>query len=143
MALLRLVANLIWLVFVGLPLAIGYAVAGLVACLLIVTIPFGVASFRLAVYALWPFGQTVVDRPGAGAASMLGNVLWFIVAGWWLALSHLVFAVGLFVTVIGIPFGVAALKMAYLALFPLGKEIVPADELHRAYRSAPAAPVHR
>ena len=136
MALLRFIANVIWLVFVGLPLALGYAVAGLIACVLIITIPFGIASFRLALYALWPFGQTVVERPEAGAASVIGNVIWFIFAGWWLALSHVVFAVGLIVTIIGIPFGIAAFKMAYLAIFPLGKEIVPTSE-----QFAPRGPV--
>jgi uncharacterized membrane protein YccF (DUF307 family) len=124
-ALLRLIANIIWLILIGLPLAIGYAVAGVLACLLIITIPFGIASFRLAVYALWPFGQTVADDPGAGAASLIGNILWFLVAGWWLALGHIALAAGLFISIIGIPFGIAALKMAYLAVFPLGKVIVP------------------
>jgi uncharacterized membrane protein YccF (DUF307 family) len=127
-AFLRLIANVIWLVLVGLPLALGYALAGVIACLLIVTIPFGIASFRLAVYALWPFGRTVVDQPGAGAASLVGNILWFLFAGWWLALAHIAFAVSLFVTIIGIPFGIAALKMAYLAVFPLGKDIVSVDD---------------
>jgi uncharacterized membrane protein YccF (DUF307 family) len=126
-ALLRFVANVIWFLLVGLPLALGYALAGLIACVLIITIPFGIASFRLALYALWPFGRTVVDRPGAGVGSLLGNVIWFVFAGWWLALTHIAFAVTLFVSIIGIPFGIAALKMAYLSVFPLGKEIVPTD----------------
>ena len=133
MALLRLLGNVIWLVLVGLPLAFAYAIAGVIACLLIVTIPFGIASFRLALYTLWPFGQTVVDKPGAGAATLVGNVLWFLFAGWWLALSHIILGVTLILTILGIPFGIASLKMAALALFPLGKEIVPADEVRYAY----------
>jgi uncharacterized membrane protein YccF (DUF307 family) len=124
-AVLRLIANLVWFFLIGLWLALGYVLAGVIACLLIVTIPFGIASFRLALYALWPFGREIADRPGAGAASLIGNIVWFVFAGWWLALSHIAFAIGLFVTIIGIPFGLAALKMAYLAVFPLGKEIVP------------------
>jgi uncharacterized membrane protein YccF (DUF307 family) len=143
MALLRFLGNVIWLVLVGLPLALAYALAGVIACLLIVTIPFGIASFRLALYTLWPFGQTIVDKPGAGAATLIGNVLWFLFAGWWLALSHIVLGVGLILTVLGIPFGIASLKMAYLAVFPLGKEIVPADEVRPAYTwSRPAAATH-
>jgi uncharacterized membrane protein YccF (DUF307 family) len=134
MALLRFLGNVIWLLIAGLPLALGYALAGVVACLLIVTIPFGIASFRLALYALWPFGRTIVDKPGAGAPSVLGNVLWFLIAGWWLALSHLLLGIAFIVTILGIPFGVASLKMAYLAVFPLGKEIVPAAALEHMYR---------
>ena len=133
MALLRFIGNVIWLLIAGLPLAIGYAIAGVIACLLIVTIPFGIASFRLALYALWPFGQAIIERPEAGAPSMIGNVLWFLVAGWWLALSHVVLGVAFIVTIIGIPFGIASLKMAYLAIFPLGKEIVPTSRLEQAY----------
>ena len=129
MAFLRLLANLVWLVLIGLPLALAYAVAGVIACVLVVTIPFGIASFRLALYALWPFGRTVADRPGAGVASLAGNIIWFLVAGWWLALSHIAFAAALFLSIVGIPFGVAALKMAYLSVFPLGKEIVRTDEV--------------
>jgi uncharacterized membrane protein YccF (DUF307 family) len=127
MTLLRTVGNLVWLVVVGWALALAHVVAGVLACVLIVTIPFGIASFRLALYALWPFGRTVIDRPDAGVASLLGNVLWFLVAGWWLALAHLAAAAGWFLTIIGIPFGIAAVKLAVLSLFPLGKEIVPVD----------------
>ena len=135
MALLRFIGNVIWLLIAGLPLAIGYAIAGVIACLLIVTIPFGIASFRLAFYALWPFGQAIVERPEAGAPSVIGNVLWFLIAGWWLALAHLIVGVAFLITIVGIPFGIASFKMAYLALFPLGKEIVPAE------RPVPGPPV--
>lgn len=136
MSVLRFLGNVIWLLFAGLPLAIGYAIAGVIACLFIITIPFGIASFRLALYTLWPFGQAIVDKPGAGAASLIGNVIWFLVAGWWLALAHVLLGVALIVSIIGFPFGIASLKMAYLAVFPLGKEILPADQLRYAYNWA-------
>ena len=124
---LRFIGNVIWLLLAGLPLALGYAAFGLVAFLLIITIPFGIASFRLASYALWPFGRTVVRRPDAGAGSAIGNVIWFVLAGLWLALAQVAAGIALCLTIIGIPFGVACFKMAGLALFPLGKEIVDAD----------------
>ena len=109
---MRTILNLIWLVLAGFWLAVGYVIAGLICCILIITIPFGIASFRIAGFALWPFGRTVVDKRTAGAGSVLGNVIWVIVAGWWLALGHLVSGIALCVTIIGIP---------------LGKEIVPTD----------------
>ncbi len=124
---MSLVLNVLWLIFAGLATALSYALAGVLACLLIVTIPFGIACFRLAGYALWPYGRTVVDRPNAGLASTLGNILWFVLIGWWLALGQIVYAVGLMITIIGIPFGWAVLKLASLSINPLGKEIVDSD----------------
>ncbi|MEU4738831.1 YccF domain-containing protein [Actinosynnema sp. NPDC023658] len=121
---MRLILNLIWLVLSGFWLAVGYAVAGVVCCVLIITIPWGLASFRIANYALWPFGRTVVDRPDAGAPSLLGNVVWIVVAGIWLAIGHVVTGVLLCVTIIGIPLGVANFKLVPVSLMPLGKEIV-------------------
>ncbi|PRX50246.1 uncharacterized membrane protein YccF (DUF307 family) [Prauserella shujinwangii] len=123
---MRLLLNVIWLVLAGFWLAVGYAVAGIICCLLIVTIPFGIASFRIANYALWPFGRTLADRPGAGAPSLLGNIVWIVFAGWWLALEHVVTGVLLCLTVIGIPLGVANFKLVPVSLLPLGREIVPA-----------------
>ncbi|WP_033442984.1 YccF domain-containing protein [Saccharothrix sp. NRRL B-16314] len=123
---MRIILNLIWLVLSGFWLAVGYAVAGIVCCVLIVTIPWGLASFRIANYALWPFGRTVVDRPSAGGASLLGNVVWVVVAGIWLAIGHVVTGLALCVTIIGIPLGIANFKMVPVSLMPLGKEIVPA-----------------
>lgn len=131
MAVLRFVGNVLWLLLAGLWLALGYALAGLVMVLLVVTIPFGVASFRLAGYALWPFGRTVVDKPGAGAPSCVGNVLWLVLAGWWLAIEQIVIGIALMLTIIGIPFGWASMKMAVLALMPLGREVVTVDEARR------------
>jgi len=124
---LRVLLNVVWLVLQGWILALAYLLAGLIACLLIVTIPFGIASLRLAVYSLWPFGRTVVSRPGAGVASGIGNVIWVIVAGWWLALTHLVTGIAQCVTIIGIPFGIANFKLVPVAFWPLGREIVDLD----------------
>ena len=121
---MRFLLNVIWLVFSGIWMAIGYALAGIVAFVLVVTIPFGIASFRMANYALWPFGRTVVRRSDAGAASALGNVLWFVLFGWWLALGHVISGILLCITVIGVPLGVANFKMIPIALLPLGREIV-------------------
>ena len=125
---MRTLLNIIWLVFAGFWLAVGYAVAGLICCVLIVTIPFGVASFRIASYVLWPFGRTVVDKPTAGVASAVGNVIWVIVAGIWLAVGHVLTAIPLFVSIIGIPMGIANLKLIPVSLTPLGKQIVPSDQ---------------
>jgi len=122
----RVIGNLLWLVLSGIEMAFAYVVAGLLSIVLIVTIPLAAPAFRLAGYALWPFGRVVVHRPGAGAGSAIGNVLWFLVAGWWLALLHLVFALLLALTIIGIPFAVAHVKLAGLALTPYGKDVVEA-----------------
>lgn len=126
---MRTVLNLIWLLFGGLWLALGYFLFGLLACLLIVTIPAGVASFRMASYALWPFGKTVVSRPGAGVGSALMNVLWFVIGGFWLAIGHASTAVAQAVTIVGIPLAIANLKMIPVTCFPFGKEIVDSRSL--------------
>jgi len=125
--------NLIWLVLAGFWLALGYVLAGIICCILIITIPFGIASFRMASYALWPFGRTVVDKPTAGAWSVIGNVIWLIVAGWWLALMHIVTGIAEAITIIGIPLALANWKMVPISLFPLGKQIVPSDRMMAAY----------
>lgn len=122
---MRTLGNILWFLLAGLWLAIGYAVAGIVAFILIVTIPFGIASFRLAGYVVWPFGRTVVWQRRAGVWSVIGNVIWFLVVGWELALAHLAAGLLLCITIIGIPFGIASWKMIPLALFPLGREVVP------------------
>ncbi|MEU7475358.1 YccF domain-containing protein [Lentzea sp. NPDC042327] len=121
---MRLILNVIWLVLAGFWMAVGYAVAGLICCILIITIPWGIASFRIANYALWPFGREVVEKPGAGTGSLLGNVIWILVAGLWLAIGHVVTGIALCITVIGIPLGVANFKLVKVSLVPLGKEIV-------------------
>ncbi|MFD0361563.1 YccF domain-containing protein [Nocardia sp. GCM10030253] len=125
---IQLVLNILWLVLCGFWMALGYLLAGIICCILIVTIPFGIASFRIAAYVLWPFGRTTVEKPSAGAGSLLGNIIWFIVAGWWLALGHLFTSIPLFISIIGIPFGWANLKLIPLSLFPLGREIVDSDQ---------------
>ena len=126
---MRTLLNLIWLIFGGLWLALGYFVFGLLACVLIVTIPFGVASLRMAKYALWPFGSAVVEKPGAGAGSAIGNVIWFVVAGVWLAVGHVVTALAQTITIVGIPVALANLKMIPVTCFPFGKDIVPTSSL--------------
>ncbi|MFE2107112.1 YccF domain-containing protein [Kitasatospora sp. NPDC059463] len=128
MKVIGFVLNVLWLVFCGFWMAIGYVIAGIICCILIITIPFGIASFRLAGFVIWPFGRTAVERPDAGAPSCIGNVIWLIFAGWWLALMHLVTSIPLFLSIIGIPFGWANLKLIPVSLMPLGREIVSTDE---------------
>lgn len=134
---MRLVLNVIWLLFGGLWLALGYLVAALLCFVLIVTIPFGFAALRIASYALWPFGRTIVDKPGVRPGALLGNIIWVILFGWWLALGHLVSAVAMAVTIIGIPLALADLKLIPVSLVPLGKDIVPVD---RARPEPPLVP---
>ncbi len=124
----RLLLNIVWFVLAGMWMAIGYALAALLCFILIVTIPFGIASLRIAVFALWPFGKTVVKRPDAGIASGIGNVLWLVLCGWWLAILHLVSGVLLCVTIIGIPLGLANFKLIPISLLPLGREIVGVED---------------
>jgi uncharacterized membrane protein YccF (DUF307 family) len=124
----RLIGNIIWFVLCGLWLALGYLLAALICFVLIITIPFGIASLRIARFALWPFGKTVVDDPDAGAASVIGNVLWILLCGWWLALGQLVTGVLMCLTIIGIPLGLASFKLIPVALIPFGREIVSVEE---------------
>ncbi|MDT5019885.1 MAG: hypothetical protein QOI33_409 [Mycobacterium sp.] len=121
---MRLILNVIWLLFGGLWLALGYVLAALICFLLIVTIPFGFASLRIASYALWPFGRTIVDKPGVRTGALVGNVVWILVCGIWLAIGHLVSAVAMALTVVGIPLALANLKLIPVSLVPMGKEIV-------------------
>ncbi|QWC85086.1 YccF domain-containing protein [Nocardioidaceae bacterium] len=122
---MRLLLNVIWLVFGGLWMALGYLLAGFLACVLIVTIPFGIASFRIAAYALWPFGRRAERRRDAGAGSTIGNVVWVVLFGWWLALGHIVTGIAMAVTIIGIPLAIGSFKMVPLSVLPLGREIRP------------------
>ncbi|MFI6845561.1 YccF domain-containing protein [Kitasatospora sp. NBC_00085] len=128
MKVIEFVLNAIWLIFCGIWMAIGYVIAGIVCCVLIITIPFGIAAFRIAGFVIWPFGRTTVEKPDAGAPSCVGNVIWLVFAGWWLALMHLVTSIPLFISIIGIPFGWANLKMIPISLMPLGREVVFTDE---------------
>jgi uncharacterized membrane protein YccF (DUF307 family) len=123
--------NIVWFLLAGWWLAIAYAVAGIIGFILIITIPFGIASFRLAGYVVWPFGRTVVWQREAGVFSLIGNVVWLVVVGWELAIAHLVAGLLLCVTIIGIPLGLACWKMIPLALLPLGRQVVPVDAVAR------------
>lgn len=109
-------------------LAILYTFAALICFVLIITIPFGVAALRIAGFALWPFGRTIVKRPGAGVASGIGNVIWLLLCGWWLALGHLVTGIAECLTIIGIPLGLANFKLIPVSLLPLGRQVVSVDE---------------
>ncbi|KAA8732031.1 YccF domain-containing protein [Corynebacterium tuscaniense] len=124
MQLIRLILNIIWVVTAGLWLFLGYVLAGVVACLLIVTIPFGLASFRIAGYVLWPFGREVVDTGRGGGLGLIGNVIWFIIAGLWLAVGHIVTAAAQAITIIGLPLAWANLKLIPVTCFPFGKTVV-------------------
>lgn len=128
---MRLLLNIIWLVFGGFWLALGYIFFGILACVLIITIPAGLASFRMASYAFWPFGRTVVRTRQAGGFSAFNNAVWFVIAGLWLAIGHITTAALQAVTIIGIPLAIANVKMIPVTCFPFGKEIVDS-------RSAPA-----
>jgi uncharacterized membrane protein YccF (DUF307 family) len=144
---MRVLLNLIWLVFGGLVMAFGYAVVALVMFILIITIPFGIASARIALFCLWPFGRTLVRRPDAGAGSLIGNVIWFVLAGWWLALGHIVTGVLMCLTIIGIPLGLANFKLIPVSVTPFGREIVDIEQARRLGLqpdiTVPAAPSGR
>ncbi|MFS3129503.1 YccF domain-containing protein [Nocardioides sp. Bht2] len=129
---MKFVLNVIWLVLAGIWLFLGYLVAALICFITIIGIPFGIASFRIGVYALWPFGRAVVRKPTAGAGSAIGNVLWFIFAGIWLAIDHAIVGVLLCLTIIGIPLGIASFKMIPISLLPMGREIISTDDLDAA-----------
>jgi uncharacterized membrane protein YccF (DUF307 family) len=126
--------NLLWIVFGGLWMAVGWVVAGVIMAITIIGLPWTRAAFSIASYTLLPFGQKAVSRAeysgrhdiGTGPLGVLGNVLWLVLAGWWLALAHLVIAIMLAITIVGIPFAWAHVKLAGLALWPIGKMIVPA-----------------
>ncbi len=140
MSLLSLLLNLLWVVFGGFWMAAGWVVAGLVMAITIIGLPWTRAAFNIALYALLPFGRKAVSRAeytgqediGTGPLGTLGNLIWLVLAGWWLALGHIATAVMLAITIIGIPFAWAHLKLAGLALWPIGRMIV-ADEVPHAY----------
>jgi uncharacterized membrane protein YccF (DUF307 family) len=124
---MRLILNVIWLVLCGLWMAIAYVLAALICFILIITIPFGIAALRIANYVLWPFGRTIEPRRTAGVGAVIGNIIWIILFGWWLALGHLFAGIALCLTIIGIPLGLASFKIIPITLFPLGVQIVPVD----------------
>ena len=134
---MRTLGNILWLVLAGFWLAIGYVIAGILNCLIIIGIPFGIQAFKLAGYALWPFGRAVVSKADrAVAVSVVGNVFWFIFGGWFLVLAHVFTGILLMITIIGIPLGIASFKMAGLALAPFGKEIVPISSVQQSSTTA-------
>ncbi|WP_394282025.1 YccF domain-containing protein [Corynebacterium sp.] len=127
---MNLILNIIWLIFAGLPLAIGYFLFGIIACIFIITIPAGVASFRMAKFALWPFGRSVVQPvQGTGAFSTISNVIWFVIAGLWLTIGHITTAAAQAITIIGIPLAIANLRMIPVTCFPFGRRIVDSDHI--------------
>ena len=121
---MKAVLNVLWLLVAGIWLALAYAFAGLLACITIVGIPFGVAAFRMTNLVLWPFGRTTVPAPNKTGASTIGNVVWFLVGGWWLTLAHIFSAAILALTIIGIPLAIVDVKLIPLSLAPFGKRIV-------------------
>jgi uncharacterized membrane protein YccF (DUF307 family) len=141
MSALSLVLNLLWIIFGGLWMAFGWVIAGIVMAITIIGLPWARAAFNIASYTLLPFGYKAVSRSdysgrediGTGPLGLLGNIIWLVLAGWWLALGHAVTAILLAVTIIGIPFAWAHLKLAGLALWPIGKTIVPADDTALPY----------
>lgn len=124
---MKTIGNIVWLIFGGLILALEYFVVGVVLCVTIIGIPFGIQCFKLAGFSLWPFGWTMERRADAGGLSVLGNVLWFLLAGWWICLTNLLAGVAMCITIIGIPVGLGAFKLAGVALAPFGRERVPTD----------------
>ena len=136
MPVVSLLLNILWLVFGGVWMAIGWVIAAFIMAITIIGLPWTWAALNIASYALLPFGRKAVSRAeysgrhdiGTGAFGMLGNIIWLVLAGWWLALGHLITAVLLAVTIIGIPFAWAHLKLAGIALWPIGKMIVAADD---------------
>jgi uncharacterized membrane protein YccF (DUF307 family) len=129
---MRLVLNLLWLFLCGLWMFLAYLLVGVLWCITIIGIPFGIASFRIGVFALWPFGRTIISKGTAGVGSAIGNVFWFIFSGLWLAIGHAVTGALLCITIIGIPLGLANFKLIPVSLFPLGKDIVPTGSVNAA-----------
>jgi uncharacterized membrane protein YccF (DUF307 family) len=126
---MRFVLNVLWLVLSGVWMFLAYLVVGVFWCITIIGIPFGIASFRIGAFALWPFGRTIVDKPGAGAGSAIGNIFWFVLSGIWLAIGHALTGAALCITIIGIPLGLANFKLIPISLLPLGKDIVPTSSV--------------
>jgi uncharacterized membrane protein YccF (DUF307 family) len=127
---MKTIGNVLWFVLAGIWLALGYAIAGLLMCITIIGIPFGIQAFKLAGFVLWPFGRTVVAKSEAlSALDIIFNVLWLFLVGWELFLLSIAAGLLLCITIIGIPFGIQAFKMSVLALWPFGQTVVPEDQL--------------
>ena len=132
---MRLILNVIWLILCGWWMAIVYVLAGIVCAILIITIPFAIASFRIASYVIWPFGRSITVRRDAGIGSIIGNIIWIVLVGWELAIGHITAGILLCITIIGIPLGLANFKLIPISLLPLGVRIVSSDELYPGYQS--------
>lgn len=127
---MSLIGNIIWFVFGGFVMGLGWWLAALLAAITIIGIPWAIAAFRIGTFSFWPFGRQIVDRPSGSvgaAGAAIGNLVWALLAGWWLALGHLIAAAMCAVTIIGIPFAFQHLKLAVLSFFPFGKEIVTVE----------------
>jgi len=131
---MRLILNLIWLILCGWWMSILYVLFGILAAILIITIPFAIACFRIASYVLWPFGRSIEMRRTAGIGSLIGNIIWVVLFGWELALGHLTAGIALCLTIIGIPLGLANFKLIPISLLPLGVRIVRSGELYPGYQ---------
>ena len=136
---MRFILNILWLILCGWWMAIAYVIAGIICAILIITIPFAIASFRIASYVIWPFGRSIEMRRNAGIGSLIGNIIWMILVGWELALGHLTAGIVLCLTIIGIPLGLANFKLIPISLVPLGVQIVPSDERYPGYAGRPAS----
>jgi uncharacterized membrane protein YccF (DUF307 family) len=131
-----LLLNILWIVFGGFWMAAGWVIAAFIMAITIIGLPWAWAAFNIASYTLFPFGRRAVSRAeysgkadlGTGPFGLLGNIIWLVLAGWWLALGHLMTAILLAITIIGIPFAWAHLKLAGIALWPIGKVIVAVDD---------------
>jgi uncharacterized membrane protein YccF (DUF307 family) len=142
MSLVSLLLNIAWMVFGGLEMALGWLIAAAIMAITIIGLPWARAAFNISLYTLLPFGRKAVSRAehlgvddfGTGPFGAIGNIIWLVLAGWWLALGHLIAAILLALTIIGIPFAWAHLKLAGIALWPIGKMIVDADEMPQRYR---------
>jgi len=122
---MRTIGNILWFLLAGLWLALGYALAGLLMCVTIIGIPFGIQAFKLAGFVLWPFGRSAVPRPDSGGVlEILFNLLWLVLVGWGIFVTHIVSGLLLCITIIGIPFGIQSFKLSVLALWPFGRTIV-------------------
>jgi len=127
---MKTIGNILWFVLAGIWLAILYAFCGLLLCITIIGIPFGIQAFKMAGFVLWPFGRTVVEASdGGGVLDTVFNVIWLVLFGWGLFLAHLFTGLLLCITIIGIPFGIQAFKLSVLSLWPFGRTIVPEDAL--------------
>ena len=124
---MKTIGNILWLVLAGFWLALGYAIGGLVMCITIIGIPFGIQSFKLAGLALWPFGRTAVMGRSDGCLEVGFNIIWLVLFGWGIFIAHLISGALLCLTIIGIPFGIQAFKLSLLALWPFGRVITTTD----------------